>query len=76
MEEYRELIKKAKKTERQMKAFCIAMAIVITLLLASISYGMVVYEEPTNLNFFFLCFSWMVGGLALMTIRYLYKDIK
>ena len=76
MEEYRELIKKAKRTERQMKAFCIVSAVLVLTLLAFTTHGLIVYEEPTNLNIFFLCVSWAAAGITLMTLYHTYKDIK
>ena len=73
MEEYKELIKKAAKTRKQLQITYILMMIALPIATLFVSWMLMVYEEPTNLNIFMLCALWGVMGIFVITV---YKALK
>jgi hypothetical protein len=71
----RNLIQKMEKQHKRMKSVLMAAALMVIALIVLVTYFFVMYEEPTNLNIFYLCFSWGMGGVSLVTIHYFYKDL-
>jgi uncharacterized membrane-anchored protein len=75
MENYRQLTDKMQRQNKNMKGLLMAAVFTVIALIVTVTYLMVMYEEPTNLNIFYLCLSWGVGGVTLITIHYFYKDL-
>lgn len=75
MQEYKELVRKAAKTRKQLQIVTIFLMMYLPIIVTVISILFVMHEEPTNLNIFMLCMMWGALGIVMVTLYKYYKEL-